>query len=46
MDWQIDIFYLIFLGASINLTWMLAKRRGVSETLDFLRERGDIDFED
>ena len=46
MDWQIDLIYVFFLGASINLTWILAKRQGVSQTLDFLRERGDIDFED
>ena len=46
MDWQIDIYYLIFLGFAISTTWIVAKRQGISQTLDFLRERGDIDFDD
>jgi len=43
---QIDIYYLAFLGFAMHMTWIVAKREGVSQTLDFLRERGDIDFDD
>jgi hypothetical protein len=47
MDWQVvDIYYLVFLGFAIHMTWIFGKREGISKTLDFMRERGDIDFED
>jgi hypothetical protein len=43
---EIDIYYLAFLGFAIHMTWIVAKRHGVSQTLDFLREKGEIDFDD
>ena len=43
---QIDIYYLAFLGFAIHMTWIVAKRHGMSQTLDFLREKGEIDFDD
>jgi hypothetical protein len=46
MDWQIDIYYLVFLGFCITTTWIVAKREGISQTLDFLKERGEIDFDE
>jgi hypothetical protein len=46
MDWQIDIYYLVFLGFCVTTTWILGKREGVSQTLDFLKEKGEIDFDE
>ena len=43
---QTDILYFIFLGFCIHMTWILAKREGISQTLDYLREQGEIDFDD
>ena len=43
---EIDIYYLAFLGFAIQMTWVVAKRHGISQTLDYLREKGEIDFDD
>jgi hypothetical protein len=43
---EIDIYYLAFLGFAIHMTWVVAKRHGISQTLDYLREKGEIDFDD
>jgi len=44
--WQLDIYYLVFLGFCVHMAWDIGKRHGISKTLDFLREKGEIDFED
>jgi len=46
MDWQVDIYYIAFLAFCVHMTWIVAKREGISQTLDFLKKRGDIDFDD
>jgi hypothetical protein len=46
MDWQIDLYYIVFLGFCIHFAWIFGTRNGISKTLDVLRERGDIDFDD
>jgi hypothetical protein len=46
MDWQIDIIYLIFLGASIHLTWILGKRHGISKTIDHLQAKGLLELDE
>ena len=43
---QTDIYYLAFLAFAIHMTWIVAKRHGISQTLDVLREQGEIDFDD
>jgi len=43
---QTDILYFLVLAASIHLTWGLAKRQGIADTLDYLRDKGEIDFDD
>ena len=40
MDWQIDIYYVIFLGFCVHFAWILGKRQGISRTIDHLTERG------
>ena len=42
METQYDILYIIFLLASIHLTWVLGKRQGINDTLDHLEEKGMI----
>ncbi len=43
---EVDILYFIFLCASIHLTWGLAKRHGISQTLDYLEEKGLIELDE
>lgn len=40
MDWQIDIYYVIFLGFCVHFAWILGKRQGITRTIDHLTERG------
>ena len=46
MDWQIDIYYLIFLGFSIHFAWILGKRHGISKTIDHLQAKGLIELDE
>jgi hypothetical protein len=46
MNWEIDIYYLVFLGFAVHMAWLIGKREGISRTLDFLELKGKIDFED
>lgn len=43
---NIDIAYIIILLASNIATYYYVKRETISQTLDFLRDQGMIDFED
>jgi len=46
MDWQIDIYYLIFLGFCIHFTWIFGKRHGISKTIDHLTEEGLLELDE
>ena len=46
MDWQIDLGYILFLAASVHLTYLITKQHWISRTLDYLKEDGQIDFDD
>ena len=46
METQYDILYIIFLLASIHLTWVLGKRQGINDTLDHLEEKGMIELDE
>ena len=46
METQYEILYLIFLLASIHITWTLGKRQGISDTLDYLEQKGDIELDE
>ena len=46
MNWEIGIYYLVFLGFAVHMAWLIGKREGISRTLDFLELKGEIDFED
>jgi hypothetical protein len=46
MDWQIDIYYLVFLGFCIHFAWILGKRQGISSTLSHLAEKGLLELDE
>ena len=46
MSWQIDLYYLFFLGFAIHMAWILGKQTGISNTLDYLQENKKIDLDD
>ena len=46
MDWQIDIYYLIFLGFCTHFAWVLGKRQGISKTIDHLAEEGLLELDE
>jgi len=46
MDWQVDLGYVVFLAAAVHLTYLATKQYWISKTLDYLKEDGQIDFDD
>lgn len=46
MDWQIDIAYLVVLAASVHMTYLITKQHWIGKTLDYLKDNGEIDFDD
>jgi hypothetical protein len=46
MDWQIDMYYLIFLGFTVHMTWILGKRHGISKTIDHLQAKGLLELDE
>ena len=46
METQYEVLYIIFLLASIHMTWILGKRQGIVDTLDYLEEKGDIELDE
>ena len=46
MNWQIDIYYLVFLGFAVHIAWILGRQAGISQALDFLKENQEIDLDD
>ena len=43
---QMDIFYLCFLGFAVIQAWLLGKRQGMSDTIDYFAEQGLIELDD
>ena len=46
METQYEFLYFIFLLASIHMTWILGKRQGISDTFDYLEQKGDIELDE
>tara|TARA_B100000470_G_scaffold173250_1_gene137565 strand:+ start:599 stop:841 length:243 start_codon:yes stop_codon:yes gene_type:complete len=42
---QWNIIYIIFFLFTIHMTWILAKRQGISDTLDYLEEKGLLELD-
>ena len=45
LEMQWNIIYILFLLFSVNMTWILAKRQGISDTLDYLEEKGLLELD-
>tara|TARA_B100000809_G_C14839099_1_gene424013 strand:- start:396 stop:545 length:150 start_codon:yes stop_codon:yes gene_type:complete len=45
LETQWNIIYIIFFLFSINMTWILAKRQGISDTIDYLEEKGLLELD-
>lgn len=46
MDWQMTA-WIIFAGLSCgHIMYGYGRRTGIENTLDYLRQRGEIDFDD
>lgn len=43
---QIDLTYLIVLLASINISYMVGKKIGIQNTIDYLEEKNIIEFDE
>jgi hypothetical protein len=43
---QIDLTYLIVLLASINLSYLVGKKIGIQNTIDYLEQENIIEFDE
>jgi hypothetical protein len=46
LETQWNIIYILILLFSVNITWVVAKRYGISSTIDYLEEKGMIELDD
>ena len=43
---EIDIMYLVVLLASINLSYLVGKKIGIQNTIDYLEQENIIEFDE
>jgi hypothetical protein len=43
---SIDLAYIVILLGSVYAAWHLGKREGISITLDYCKQQGQIDFDE
>ena len=43
---SIDLAYIVILLGSVYAAWNLGKREGISITLDYCKQQGQIDFDE
>ena len=46
LEMQWNIIYIIFLLFTIHMTWFLAKRQGINDTIEYLKEKGMIELDE
>ena len=46
LETQWNIIYTLFLLFAVNMTWIVAKRQGISDTIDYLEEKGMIELDE
>jgi hypothetical protein len=46
LEMQWNIIYILFLMFTVNMTWIIAKRQGISDTIDYLEEKGMIELDE
>ena len=45
LETQWNIIYIVFLLFAVNMTWIIAKRYGISSTIDYLEEKGLLELD-
>ena len=43
---EIDIMYLVVLLASINISYMIGKKIGIENTINYLEQEGILEFDE
>jgi hypothetical protein len=46
MDWQAEFWFVFFICMAVHLSYGMGKRHGVAMTLDYLKQDGQIDFDE
>ena len=46
LETQWNIIYILFLLFAVNMTWIVAKRQGISDPIDNLEEKGMIELDE
>ena len=46
LETQWNIIYTLFLLFAVHMTWILAKRQGISDTLEYLKEKGLLELDE
>ena len=46
LETQWNIIYILVLLFSVNMTWIVAKRHGISSTIDYLEKEGMIELDE
>ena len=46
LETQWNIIYILFFMFSVHMTWIVAKRQGISDTIDYLKEKGMIELDE
>ena len=43
---EMDLIYLLILGFSVHMSYLVGKRIGMSDTIDYFEAKGYIDLDD
>ena len=43
---EMDLIYLLILGFSVHMSYLVGKRNGISNTIDYFEAKGYIDLDD
>ena len=43
---EMDLIYLLILGFSVHMSYLVGKRNGISDTIDYFEAKGYIDLDD
>jgi len=43
---EVDLIYLLILGFSVHMSYLIGKRKGIGDTIDYFEAKGYIDLDD
>ena len=43
---EMDLIYLLILGFSVHMSYLIGKRKGIGDTIDYFEAKGYIDLDD